>query len=39
MDPLFVDEKNLDLTLGPGSPALQIPGFQPIPFHQIGIRP
>jgi hypothetical protein len=38
-DPLFVDEKNLDLTLSPNSPALQIPGFQPIPFHNIGIRP
>jgi hypothetical protein len=38
-DPLFVDEQHLDLTLSPSSPAFQIPGFQPIPFHQIGIRP
>jgi hypothetical protein len=37
-DPLFVDEAKLDLTLGPGSPALKIPGFQPIPFSSIGIK-
>jgi hypothetical protein len=37
-DPLFVDEAHLDLTLRPDSPALQIPGFQPIPFAQIGIQ-
>jgi hypothetical protein len=38
-DPLFVDEANLDLTLRPESPAFTIPGFQAIPFHQIGIEP
>lgn len=38
-DPLFVDEDNLDLSLQPGSPAHDIPGFQPIPFDQIGIQP
>jgi hypothetical protein len=38
-DPLFVDEKNLNLALQPDSPALKIPGFVPIPFDQIGIRP
>jgi len=37
-DPLFVDEAHLDLTLHAGSPALAIPGFQAIPFKQIGIR-
>ncbi len=37
-DPLFVDEANGDLTLSPTSPALAIPGFQAIPFKQIGIR-
>ena len=38
-DPLFVDEDNLDLSLQPGSPALDIPGFVDIPFDQIGIQP
>jgi hypothetical protein len=38
-DPHFVDEANLDLSLKPDSPALQIPGFVPIPFNQIGIQP
>jgi hypothetical protein len=38
-DPLFVDEAHLDMTLRPDSPALAIPGFQPIPFDRIGIRP
>jgi hypothetical protein len=38
-DPLFVDEAKLDLTLKPGSPALGIPGFAPIPFGEIGIKP
>jgi hypothetical protein len=38
-DPLFVDEAKLDLSLRPDSPALQIPGFAPIPFSQIGIVP
>jgi hypothetical protein len=35
-DPLFVDEANLDLTLSSTSPAFTIPGFQNIPFDQIG---
>jgi hypothetical protein len=38
-DPMFVDEAKLDLNLKPGSPALSIPGFVPIPFDQIGIQP
>lgn len=38
-DPLFVDEANLDLTLKANSPALAIPGFVPIPFKSIGLRP
>lgn len=38
-DPLFVDESNLDLNLQPGSPALSIPGWEPIPFDSIGIEP
>ncbi|MBN2672299.1 MAG: right-handed parallel beta-helix repeat-containing protein [Deltaproteobacteria bacterium] len=37
-DPLFADEENLDMTLLPGSPALSIPGFEPIPFSQIGVQ-
>jgi hypothetical protein len=37
-DPRFVDEANLDLSLAPDSPALKIPGFEPIPFSEIGIR-
>ncbi len=37
-DPLFVDEANGDLTLKPNSPAFAMPGFQAIPFSQIGIR-
>lgn len=37
-DPLFVNEANLDLTLQPGSPAYAIPGFQEIPFANIGIE-
>jgi hypothetical protein len=35
-DPLFVDEAALNLSLMPNSPAYSIPGFQPIPFNQIG---
>ncbi len=35
-DPLFVDEARLDLTLRTNSPAFTIPGFQDIPFRQIG---
>ena len=37
-DPLFVDEPHLDLTLRTNSPAFDLPGFQPIPFKQIGIE-
>jgi hypothetical protein len=37
-DPLFVDEANRNLTLRPTSPAYTIPGFQPIPFDQIGLE-
>ncbi len=37
-DPLFVDEAGGDLTLKSASPVLAIPGFQAIPFKQIGIR-
>ncbi|MEE9356323.1 MAG: hypothetical protein V3U75_12100, partial [Methylococcaceae bacterium] len=37
-DPLFVNEGALDLTLQPNSPAFSIPGFQAIPFNQIGIQ-
>ncbi len=39
VDPLFVDEAGLDLGLLPASPALDIPGFVPIPFSEIGIQP
>jgi hypothetical protein len=35
-NPLFVDEANLDLTLRADSPAFNIPGFQAIPFGEIG---
>lgn len=38
-DPLFVDEASLNLALRPESPAYTIPGFEPIPFDQIGIEP
>jgi hypothetical protein len=38
-DPMFEDEDNLDLSLQPGSPAFDIPGFVDIPFDQIGIQP
>ena len=38
-DPQFVDEAALNLALKPTSPALAIPGFQPIPFAQIGLEP
>ncbi len=37
-DPGFVDEANGDLNLRPDSPAFEIPGFQPIPFDEIGPR-
>jgi hypothetical protein len=35
-DPRFVDEENLNLALRDDSPAYSIPGFQPIPFRNIG---
>ena len=35
-NPLFVDEAHLNLALSPASPALDIPGFQAIPFDDIG---
>jgi len=38
-DPLFVNEAALDLTLKANSPAYTIPGFQTIPFREIGITP
>ena len=38
-DPLFVDEKSLDLRLQPNSPAYSIPGWETIPFERIGIEP
>ncbi|MBU1536992.1 right-handed parallel beta-helix repeat-containing protein, partial [Myxococcota bacterium] len=38
-DPLFTDEANGDLSLSAGSPAYTIPGFVPIDFASIGIRP
>jgi hypothetical protein len=39
VDPKFVDEENFDLQLLPGSPILQISGWQAIPFEQIGPVP
>jgi hypothetical protein len=36
-NPLFTDLAGYDLTFRPDSPALAIPGFQPIPFYDIGI--
>ncbi|MFT7463755.1 MAG: hypothetical protein ACI9EF_002102 [Pseudohongiellaceae bacterium] len=38
IDPQFVDEVNLDLTLLPTSPAFTMPGFTPIPFARIGSK-
>jgi hypothetical protein len=38
-NPLFVNEADLDLRLRPESPAFNLPGFQSIPFEDIGIRP
>ena len=38
-DPLFVNEGSpLDLNLQLNSPAFSIPGFQAIPFDQIGVQ-
>ena len=39
VDPKFVDEANLDLSLQPDSPAYDLPGFEEIPFGEIGIDP
>jgi hypothetical protein len=39
IDPLFVDEANLNLNLQPNSPAHSIPGWEDIPFDSIGIQP
>ncbi|MBK7578706.1 MAG: right-handed parallel beta-helix repeat-containing protein [Myxococcales bacterium] len=39
IDPLFVDEANLNLELLPSSPAFGIPGFEKIPFDTIGVKP
>jgi len=39
VDPHFVDESQLDLRLKADSPALAIPGFEPVPFERIGIEP
>ncbi len=38
-DPLFVDEANLDMNLLPTSPVYSIPGWQDIPFDDIGTIP
>jgi hypothetical protein len=38
-DPLFVDEANLNLALTAASPVNEIPGFEPIPFSEIGVTP
>ena len=37
-DPQFVDESSLNLELQPYSPAFLLPGFEAIPFAQIGRR-
>ncbi|MBK9990338.1 MAG: right-handed parallel beta-helix repeat-containing protein [Verrucomicrobia bacterium] len=37
-DPLFTDEATLNLLLKPNSPAFLIPGFEDIPFDEIGVR-
>ena len=34
VNPRFVNEAALDLTLAPDSPAFDIPGFEPIPFDE-----
>lgn len=38
-DPQFVDEANLNMNLQPWSPAYSIPGWQDIPFDEIGTVP
>jgi hypothetical protein len=37
--PPSVDEAALDLNLRPESPAFTMPGFEAIPFDEIGIEP
>ena len=37
-DPRFVDEANLNLELLPSSPVFLLPGFESIPFSQMGRR-
>jgi hypothetical protein len=39
VDPLFVDETSGNLALKPGSPVLDVPGWQPIPWDDIGYKP
>lgn len=39
INPQFVDVAGLDFSLKPTSPALAIPGFEPIPFYDIGLHP
>jgi hypothetical protein len=39
VDPQFNDESALDLGLKPSSPAFGLPGFQEIPFSEIGVKP
>jgi len=38
-NPGYVDEENLNLALQPNSPAYTIPGFEEIPFAEIGLAP
>jgi hypothetical protein len=39
VEPLFMDEKTMDLDLRNDSPVFSIPGFEDIPFDKIGIEP